>query len=506
MNNSKNLFWKVISIGIQFIVTLLITRIIVLEIGNEGNGFYHLSNDFVNYAMIASIALNSMAARYIIFSFYKNDIDKANKYYNSILYGDILLAIFLLLFSLLLCTYLDRIIKINIHILNDVKLLFFTIFLNFVITVATSVYGVAAFVKNRVDLDSKRNAESSMIKLIIFAILLFFFEPKVWYIGLATVVSSFYTIYRNIEYTRILLPAIKLFRKEYFDTQLIKELVSSGYWNSITKIGAIFLGGMDLLLANQFIDSYAMGILAISKLIPKYMFASITGVASVFNPSILIMYAKNDMRSLVSFINKSIRLTSLLSVLVEVIVIVLAKDIFVLWLPGQNYDLLFKLSVIAIVGYIALMPFEVLWSIFTAKNQVKISSVYLIIESILVISIVIIGMIFINNNEIKLYLIVGTSSFFELIRAFIFLPLISAKMLNISSLTFYFPLLQNIFALLLSLLVGFGIKSIIHFNGLGGLVIYCIIILLLSTLVCSFLLLRKEERSEIKKLFVNKTR
>lgn len=506
MNNSKNLFWKIFSIGIQFIVTLLITRIIVSKIGNDGNGFYQLSNDFVNYAMVASIALNSMAARYIIVSFYKNNIRKTNKYYNSVLYSDIFLSVVIFFISLILCVYLEKVISIPQELLNDVKLLFLTMFLNFVITVAASVYGVATVVKNRVDLDSKRNAEGNIIKLVVFAVLTYYFEPKIWYIGMATIVANFYVVFRNIKYTRILLPDIVLFKKDFFDRKIIKELVSSGSWNSITKIGSIFLGGMDLLLANQFIDSFAMGVLSISKLIPKYIFSSITSVASVFNPSILIEYAKEDVNSLVKVINKSIRLMSFFSVIVEVIVLVLARDIFVIWLPGQNYDLLYRLSIIAIIGYIALMPLEVLWAVFTAKNKVKISSIYLIIESILVISIVLIGMICIDDIEIKLYLIAGTSSVFELIRAFIFLPVVSAKMLNINKLTFYTPLLQNIVALCISVTLGLLLKKTTNITGLGGLFFYCATLVAFSTVVCYLVLCSKEDRKEILNLLIRKMR
>lgn len=504
MSNSKNFLWKIVSVGIQFIVTLIITRIIVLEIGNDGNGFYQLSNDFVNYAMVASIALNSMAARYIIVAFYKNDIKKTVKYYNSVLYSDILLAIILFFASMFLCLHLEKLISIPIGLLKDIKILFLTMFFNFVITVAMSVYGVATVVKNRVDLDSKRNVESNIIKLVVFALLTYFFEPRIWYIGLATIVSSVYLILRNVYYTKVLLPNVKLFKSEYIDKVLIKELISSGSWNSVTKIGSIFLSGMDLLLANQFIDSFAMGVLSISKTIPKFVFASITNIASVFNPSILIEYAKEDIDSLVRLINKSIKIMSFLSILVEVIVIVLAREIYVLWLPGQDYDLLYGLSIIAIIGYIALMPFEVLWSIFTAKNKVKISSLYLIVESILVIFAVIMGILFIDNDEVKLYLIAGTSSVFELLRAFVFLPIVSAKMLKINKLTFYIPLCRNLVSLGVSVSIGIVIKNSIKFTGWIGLILYSILLVFLSTLICYFVLWRKDERKEIKNIILSK--
>ena len=61
----RNLLSKLAALLVQFAVSYLMTKCIVRQYGNGGNGYYQLSNDFVSYASIISVALNSMAARFI---------------------------------------------------------------------------------------------------------------------------------------------------------------------------------------------------------------------------------------------------------------------------------------------------------------------------------------------------------------------------------------------------------------------------------------------------------
>ena len=56
--NYKNFIAKAVSVALTILVGFVQTRIVVDCIGSESYGFYSLSTDFVNYAMIISIALN----------------------------------------------------------------------------------------------------------------------------------------------------------------------------------------------------------------------------------------------------------------------------------------------------------------------------------------------------------------------------------------------------------------------------------------------------------------
>lgn len=464
MSNQKtiyNLIVKIISMLVSFSVTLIITNTIVMKIGKEVYGYSQMSNDFVNYATVISVALNSMASRYITISFYNEDINAVNKYFNTVLFSNIILGITLFIPIILITLNLEKIIQLPNEYIFDIKLLFLFMFLNFIITICTTVFGIPTFIKNRIDLDSYRSIESNIIKLGLIIVIYSISNPKIWYLGLITILSNIYVVYRNIKYTKLLTPEIKIFQKKYFKFAYMENLISSGIWNSFTKVSSILLSGLDLVIANNFVSSYSMGLLSIAKTIPKYIISSMTSISSVFTPGVMIDYAKGDKTEVVNRINFSIKINSVFSLIIEVIVIVLGKRMFELWLPNQNADILQMISVIAMLGYIIVMPFEVLWTVFIATNKVKVSSIYLFIESIVTLVCVFILLKQTNNVLYKTLIIAGCSSFFEILRGITFLPLVSSYYLNIPKITFYKPLIRFLIAFIISVFCSSLLNSLI---------------------------------------------
>ena len=76
-----------VSFGISFFVTPYVTN----KLGSDAYGFITLADNFVNYASLITIALNSMASRFITIKIYENKMDEANVYFNSVLIGNTIL-------------------------------------------------------------------------------------------------------------------------------------------------------------------------------------------------------------------------------------------------------------------------------------------------------------------------------------------------------------------------------------------------------------------------------
>lgn len=496
-SNTKNLISKVVFMIVNILATMVVTSLVVKKLGNIANGYNQMANDFVSYVAILSIALNSMASRFITMSYYKNDNDEINKYYNSVLYGNLVFAAVSAFLFVIITLNLNNIISIPSTMIIDVKLLFAIMFANFVVNLCFTPYSVATFIKNRIDLDSFRNIEGILIKTAIVVFSFYLFEPKIWYVSLGILAATVYCAFRNVHYTHVLVPEVTLFQKKYFDWECIKQLLSSGMWNSFTSIGAMFLCGLDLIIANQFISHAAMGILSVSKILPKFVFVGMANIASVFTPGVMIEYAKKDKNAMVRVMNISIKLNSLLSIIIEVGVIVFSARLYMLWLPSQDAYLLQKLSAVAILGYIVLMPFEVLWMAFTATNKVRISSIYLFVEAVITISVVIGSMYFVHDDITKIFIVASTSSLMELIRGFIFLPFVSAKILDIPTITFYKPLVKVFFAFVISLFVSISLNNFIQTNNWFIFISLAVSSAICTMATCSVVLFNREERKNI---------
>ena len=81
--------------GMAFIVNyginLVLTPYLTNHVGTEGYGFVSLARQFAQYASILTMALDSFAARHIAGEYYKRDRKRANVFFSSAFFGDLIL-------------------------------------------------------------------------------------------------------------------------------------------------------------------------------------------------------------------------------------------------------------------------------------------------------------------------------------------------------------------------------------------------------------------------------
>lgn len=299
-NHSRSLINVVCSLLVlvtNMLISFWLSPFIIEHIGIEANGFVTLANNFFMYACLITGALNSMAARFITLESIKKDFRKANLYYNSVFWGNLIIVATLLFPATYLIVRLETLVDIPVDILADVKILFSFIILNFFINTGFPNWECGTYITNRLDRDYIPNMGISLLKCIIIILMMVVLVPKVWYVGFAaTVATIILLIVRGIN-THKLTPYLKIGLKKgerVYSWVAVKELVSSGIWNSISSVGQMLLSGLDLLICNIFLDATAMGVVALSKLLPSCVEQLSLSVRNAFSAEITINYAKGD--------------------------------------------------------------------------------------------------------------------------------------------------------------------------------------------------------------------
>ena len=118
INMLASLFSFLVTIGINFILS----PYIINTVGSEAYGFVGLANNFVSYGQLITLALNSMAGRFITIKIHQGDEESANRYFTSVIIANIFMAITLLFPSIGIILNLNKIINIPQNILLDVKI------------------------------------------------------------------------------------------------------------------------------------------------------------------------------------------------------------------------------------------------------------------------------------------------------------------------------------------------------------------------------------------------
>ena len=424
-----NLISQVVAFIVNIGISFFLTPYIVENIGVEANGFVNLANNFIQFAQLFTVALNSMAGRFITVKIHSKGEKEGIKYYSSVFIANVVLSIFLTIVFIFVLVFLQNIIKIPTDLLMDVKLLWAFIFLNFIIGIFTSIFNTSTFIKDRLDLSALVNIKSYILRVVVLIICFCFFKSTVIYVGLATFISGLYLLVANIKLKNKLTPELKANKKE-FDISAIRELLISGIWNSVSKLSTILSTGLDLLLSNIFITSEAMGILSLSKTIPTVILSLFGTMGAIFAPQLTVSYAKKDIKSMENQLLISIKILGLCASIPMTILIVLGANLYGLWTPSQDANLLQLLSIVSCASLIFCLPLEPLYNIFTVTNKPKAPALFILGCSIVNIVTVLIGVNLVENDISKLLIIAGVSTVTGIIRVLTFLPIYSAKCLN----------------------------------------------------------------------------
>lgn len=479
-------------------LTFFLTPYIVDTLGKEAYGFYPLSNNFIMYAGILTTALNSMSSRFITISLEKKDLKQVNVYFNSVLFGNFFVSLFFILTGSLFCYFAQHILDIPINIAFDVKLLFAFVFLGLVINVSSAIFSVSAFALNRFDKLALINIVMNVLRLLIIVILFYYFTPRIYFLGIASFVSSLYFMYANYRLTKKLMPEI-VFSISNFSWAAITTLIGAGVWNSALALSNVINTQLDLILANRFFGAGDMGMLSLTKMVPMALQMLLGIIVPLFLPELLKAYANNDLEKMKTNLDFSFKAIFIVLLLPIAVFFVFGQEFFKLWLPHENSEQLYLLSVITLVPFIIHGTIETIHHVFVVTNKLRLASFWGIFISFLSIITVILLCKF---SKLGLYAIPIGALLTGILSHLTFTPIYAARCLGERKAYFYKRIAKGIGSFLLLTLIAYSWKylAVISLDSWLGLILNLSILAVILLVVCVFVLF---DISVMNKIYLN---
>jgi O-antigen/teichoic acid export membrane protein len=494
---SLNLIIGLLTFSLNIIVSFFLTPFLVKNLGIESYGFLSLSLNIVNYMTIITFSINSMAARFITFEIEKQNWEKVNNFFNTTLFANILFSIISITLSLIFILFIDKILIIPSDITNDVKLLFIFLVLNFAISLIGSTFGISLFAQNKIYLRSLREFESILIRAFLLLSIFSFFESKLFYIGLIASVVSIYKFFFDYKFTIKNISEISV-NRSLFNKNSFFQLFSSGIWNTIVRIGQILLEGLDLVIANLFLGPVVMGVLALSKTIPLIIINMVNVVSNSFLPNLTILYAKNDLKNMVTSINISIKTLAVITNIPVVVLIVFGERFFNLWLPEENSFVIQILSILSISTIIFSGPLASLYGVFTIVNKVRENALIVVLSGIINIILVYLLLRFTN---LGMFAIAGVSAIMSIFRNLLYTAPFAAKYLGLRWFVFFPNVIKSAIALMLSASIGMLFLNYILVIDWFSLILYSGLLVCITIFINIVLVLNKNEIKELLNTF-----
>ena len=457
MNNRLfiNLSSNVVAFASSLLVSFIITPYLIENIGKEAYSFFPISNNILGYFSIASLALNSMMARFITIERERGNEAKAQAYFSSGFFSNMIMVAIFIIPMAMFTIYVDKILNVPNEIIKDVQLLFGCVFASMLIGLASTVYGVATFATNRLDLRALGELIRGFLRIGLFVGLFYYFEPSLYVIGLVSLILSVYFFVYQKYLSNKLTPELKV-STTYFDLLAIRVLLTSGSWNVVNAIGMSLLLGMTLVLTNKFIGAEQGGEVAIALMLPTFVGSIITMIVSVLLPRLTKKYATEDE----VFFNKEVifsqKLLSLLTTIPIALLVIFGSDFFKLWIPNENTV---QLPLLSLVLLLPLFIHANMWTIYNVniiKNKMKLPSIYLLLTG--VISILLSGGYVISGGN-NIVVIPMITTFCSVIYYFFYVPMFVVKNSSIGLFDIYINIIKSLVLALVFIMISIGVKD-----------------------------------------------
>lgn len=486
-----NLLAQLFSFAVSFLISFFISPLIVGTVGKETYGFLGVANNFTSYVMIVTVALNSLAGRFVSVYYHQNRYKETNQYFTSVFYSNVFIVLLLLVPAIVFTLNINRFLNVPTESVQSVKLTFALVFVGFFINLVSSIFSVATFVTNKIYLSSIRTIEANIIRLIIIGISFTLFQPNIVYVALAMLGYYLFVAFTNYRYTKLLIPQIKI-QCSSFDIRKVWQLIISGFWSSITALSNVLLQGLDLLISNLLIGVSAMGTVSIVKTIPNMIYQCLGSVMNVFTPQLTISYAKGDIKGMISYLEYACKVVSLLMALPIAFLVVFGKHFFSLWMPIENATLLWILSILSLGELVFAGVVDIMYNMFTVTNNLKIPALATLVTGVLNTVIV---FLLLNTTELGIYAVVSVSSILALVRTLIINIPYSARCVGVSPLKFYKIAGKSLLFVIITSAIGSVIAHIGN-PASWGLLIFCAGSMCILAIVFEFMLFFSKEEKE----------
>ena len=480
---SINMIANIVSYSANIIISFILTPYLINTLGKETYSFYPIANTIVSYMSVLTNAMNSMASRFVTVSLVQKKEEDANKYFSSTLAANLILSAILLVPMVVVVVFLDSFMEVPINCVAAIKILFSFVFATAIVNISASVFGIATFAKNRIDLRSFRELVTAVLRLALFFLLYRFLTPSIVYVGVVALSVAIVNILFQMYYTKHLLPEISL-KKENISIRHTKELFGSSCWNAINTFGNTLLAGMSMILANIFYGASASGSYSIVNTVPQFISGIIVMLIGVYYPVITYKYAQNDKDGLIREIKNAQCLVGLFGCSVISVFSALATEFFTLWTPGENSGYLSRLSFLTILPHFIISCMWSLTNLNVVMNKVKIPALYTLCSGI---ANVLIAFITYKLFKLGLESLPIISSLLQIIWVGIFIPQYACHNLEIKWNTFYSAPVKALLSSGLSIIIilftkrYFIFSSWVRFILLGGM--YGVFTLILVALI-----------------------
>lgn len=410
----------------------------------------------VNLTQVLTVAFTAVSSRYISVAMHEGNYEKACSLFNSIFFTLLSASILFIIIGFIADINIEKIMNIEPEYVNQVQVLFALITASLIINIVTTPFASGVFYRNKIYISNLLGIVIYLARISSSLLLYQMYEPQLWYAYLGSLIAEVCILVFYICKYRSWLPSVYISIRQY-DFNVVKEILHTGIWVSISKCGSLMLSNISMYLSNLLFPAVLVGLYASASQFPSTVFMLTSTLVTCFTPLIYMLYAKSEMGDLRVLIRSASKTIGCVTAVLSGGIIVFGCDFLTLWLNQElhEYALLVTLMVVYLpVTYIC----EVYNQILIAYGETKWPAITLLATGIVnVLSILVLT----NILHLGIYAIPISLMIARLPRTLIYFPMHIAHLTKIRMRYLFSDMSTTLVAMAFAVLAGCIVKQII---------------------------------------------
>lgn len=376
----KNLIANASYFILNVIIGLLLVPYFIDSLGVASYALIPLATSLTSYVNLVVQSLNISVSRYMTIDLQKKEFEKANRTFNTALFGTLGIILLMLPFIVLISYYAPLFFEIPENQENAARLLFLGVMSAFLLQAWSSNFGISLFAYNRLDLQNLINAISLLVHVGLIVLLFNVFSPSLIYIGVAYLISAIATCATTIFFSRKITPYLKINIKDFRKSK-VKEITEMGGWVIVNQIGTLLFVQIDLIVVTKLFGTLVGGEYSIA-LTWSTLLRTIAGMlVGILTPVILTYYARDKIDDMVNLSKSAVKLTGYAMALPIGYICGFAPQLLSLWV-GPEFAKLSPLMFLMLSHLVINLPIMPLFAINIAYNKVRVPGVITLLMGI----------------------------------------------------------------------------------------------------------------------------
>jgi membrane protein EpsK len=491
---ATNIAANVGALAVNLLIGFWFTPYLIHHLGVSSFGLIPLINQITGYLTIITLALNAAVGRWTTIAVQRRRYDEANRYFNASFFGSLFLIAVLAVPAVLAASNVNKLISVPADQEAQAGWLMGCALVVFFLNTLLTPFGVATYSMNRFDLRNLATISEQVVRVGVAVALFTLVTPGLWQVGLAMIAASLVGGTLNLWFWRKLTPMLRV-SFAWFDIKAVGKLASFGGWISVSQVGALLFIAIDLLVVNRLFGPASGGRYA-AALSWSHLLRTLAGVLGiVFGPTILYIYARNDIDGLVVYARRAMKFMGLVLALPIGLICGFSVPLLRTWL-GPEYVSLAPLMSLMTVYLSVTLSAQVLFQLQQATNRVKVPGIVTLAMGAGNLGL---ALFLAGPAGWGLYGVAAAGAITLSARNLIFVPLYTAHVLERRAWTFYPVILLNATVAVLLAATCYLVSRFVELWGWGRLSI-AVAAVSAAYLLVVWLLSSAEERALFKKL------